>query len=592
MGGPPHRVADLTALSAALDRYSPGADGERPVRRGNGGLVLPLTAALLAGLACLVGTSATYICRATIELDGDVAPRTLATLEQNLFYAAARDLHDDRDVNPMPDCPTPNPAGAVCVCATTTRRERGRATLQATAERFVAARASAIAAARANPSRGEEVIARYTRDLRARLDAAEAEADAALARLPAPDVRTRRDALRAQWGALRQGFTAAREALKHATAALAELAARPEPTRGIVPTERRRDALEADATLQQDLAELAVELTELKLLLLNVWQHAAEPLDALTAAAGRLSDACSSETATLPTQLEQLQFKRIASDTQRYVELVAGFRAAWATEFAAVRRTDDDPYTATLMDAHQRIRALLRDFLMASGDRLGHIRRYVKAMREGVGHDAKYHVLYSTLVRRFEAVQAAHRRFEFAASGVEPTDSFKIDTALRRGRGLRRRTRRAIAAITDRLERDAVERARRQHRERIAAMEQRVAALRVEAGEHIDRIVALQDDLNLTADLTEDFLERVLHAELASVRKDDMAQFLAATETELDGLKHARLADLDRCRLGAVSCAVVGPPLNQSRRFLFGGAVALIALVCVGVGQRWIARGA
>ena len=546
---------------------------------------------LLVGAGVFLLAPTTHMCVAVLRPTGAATPVDVAALHKDIFYFASRHLSDTDWMNVLATCPDGPPSdGMLALCAATTRRTNGPSTLRAAVEAYIVNHAEQVQRTRVTPTDSEQLLSRYAGDLRARLETVQDQVDAAIANVPDDNPRVRRDALVARWQTTRAGFTEVRAALKQATEELAALEKQRAPTHGIVPTDERRSALEADLALQQDLAELTVNLAELKLYLLNVWQEAAEPLEVMTSASADLVQAATANESAGETSgdLAQLQFEKLAQDAQKLGDELGVFASTWALEFAAIKNTEPDAETAELIDAHRRIRSALRDFLLVSDGRLETINQYIRSLRESLAANAGYHVVLSTLLRRHATVRATFGRFQFAAGQIEPTDNFRLDIALRGARGLRRRSRQAIRVIDERLAAIAVQRARQRQIEQIKRTKQRVAELRIEASDAIDRIVTIQDDLNIATGLTEGFLEAVVRAEMSALRTDDLADYLAATEDELARLGVARTANAVNMEL--VSCEVVGPPLHRGRRWWLAGLGALATLALMTLGQWWVGR--
>jgi hypothetical protein len=505
-------------------------------------------------------------------------------------------------------------AGLLRLCLTTSDPEADTQHLRQLAQGYLAEVAARTGAARANPSEAEAMLSQFAAELQARLNETRAKVEESVASLPESDPRQRRDALLSRWRVLQEEFLQARDDLARASAELARLEAEPEPTHGIVSHEDRNEALSADTALQQDLRELEVNLTELKLHLLNVWQESAGELEHLGIAADELlathapgSDQLDGRSRATeraagfsprgrsqPDRLEGRTHKLAGGSAEevagRYRELLDTFSNAWNRDFAAFRRLEVDPLSSDMLTIHQRLRSALNDFLFSSSTYLAALRAGVVTLGAGAEDRAQLHVFESNVVRSFQAVQTAHRRFEFAAAAIETRDNFRLDTALRSARGLRRRSQQRIKGIDERLQREAQQHAREQRDEALAVARKKIEGLRSAAGQVVEDLVTLQTELNLSVDVSEDFLRSALRAELTEHQAGTTRADLAKTEGRLQDLVDRRTSAFDDVTIELVDCGVIAGPVNLGQRLRIGGIGALATLLVVGIGQWWLNR--
>jgi hypothetical protein len=587
-GRPPAADADpLVDLQSATDRFQDQTKGGGKGRHGFS-LALSAVTALLVGSILVVAGGLEYRCTATIKVSGTSEYNPLEEYRRSLL-AYVVDQRREYGESALPtwawgvQSPTDDTLELSIIAS---RRARGLAHVEAVAQGFIRNVQSELAELEQTPELAEELLSEYVAQLRKRLAEAEQQIENAIQRMPADDPRADRNVALTRWRGLRADFTDLRQQLAAQSDQLKALRNTPEPTHGIVSAEARQKAIQRDPALIQDLEELKVQLAQLKFQMLTTWQESAAKLDGLHREVQAL------RASTQPTgQDDQPRFvDGFTATAEQYAEELDRFAQAWNQEFTAIQTMDCDPYSKEILDALGRLRTLVGDFFFKSSQLLASMRTHVQAINEGLSDNARHHVFYSNLVRGFRSTELLHHRLEFAAGMVKPVNNFRIDTSLRSARGLRRRTQAGLSEIEERLEAEARERAQQQHRERLAEAELAVEKTRHEAGRMIEEIVHLQDELNLSSDLTERFLKTVLQSEFATNLKELAQKDFTESEQILENLRSLRTSRVSQTSLQVVSCEAGDTPINLPERLRFGGIAALITLVAVSLVQWWFAR--
>lgn len=480
--------------------------------------------------------------------------------------------------------------GILRLGVTTTDRRKGVEDATAAAQGFLTALHERADEIRRTPSESEGVLSNLVSQLQERVAHAQAQVDSATASLPSADPRIDRDALVQRWQSLRTDFAATRTQLAEAAAGVDRLRSEFEPTHGIVRADDRRRALESDPALQQDLRELEVRLAELKLHLLNVWQQSSGRLDQHHTAMDELSRTASNSDTTRLSQNIQAAVLGLVNDTDAYRQTLTTFKEVWTNEFTSLQRMDVDPASGELLDRYQRVRGLLSDFLFAASQGLSAVRSHLNVLGEKISDNARHHVLQSNLTRAFQAAQTAYHRFEFAAGGIDTPDNFRLDAALRSARGLRRRTLEQIQHIEQRLQSEAIDRAKKQHAAALVEAEHAVEQTRATSEQTIEQLFSVQDGLIHAVGLTEGFLRAVLQAELAANRIQTAQEDLDRTDRHLAELIANREAANANLGVELVSCGVIGTELNLGQRYHLGIIGFVVTLAAVLAGQWWITR--
>jgi len=256
----------------------------------------------------------------------------------------------------------------------------------------------------------------------------------------------------------------------------------------------------------------------------------------------------------------------------------------------ALKRRPVDPMAAEQLDVYRRVRSQLGDFLYQAGNRLADVRRVVEGIEDLGSGGARYFVLHATLARRFSAMQTAHHRFEFAAGTIDSQRNFQLDAALRSARGLFRRTQARIAQIDRRLMDKAQQVAAARRDAELAELDTKIHSLRESANEAVERLIGIQEDLQVNTGVTEAHLK-------ASLRAGMSKDWIGVTETQLTAAQEA-LQKLAKARLDAAastdvaleSVDIIGRSVTTADRMQIGGMSALAALLIVGAAQIWMRR--
>ncbi len=467
---------------------------------------------------------------------------------------------------------------------------RGRLFALAVARKFVEEVAHLADLRRITQTDTEKGIADETGGFRRSLQDAQQQLDAAVAALPPSDPRVDRDALMSRWTSLRADLSSSRETLARAMSDLDRLRTQPEPTAGLVSAEERRRAVENDPALQQDLKELTVRLSEIKLHVLTVWQASSGRLDQLRRAAGDMARTLADAQATSQGEPITAAVSDITSNLDRLREVLQAFGDAWTAEFMALNQSEVDPHSGELLEAGERLRKSLNDFLFAAGGRLSSMRAGLTAMGKNAADQARYHVLHSNLTRAFGTLQSAHHKFEFAAAALETPENFRLDAAMRAARGLRRRSLDRSRQIEQRLDAESAERAKRKRDSAIVQAEGAITRTRTASDFAIDEIFVLQEGLLASAHLSQEFTTGALRAELCAQRVHDLQKDLADADARLRQLEAARLALADQLTAEIISCDEVGFDLRWPSRLRVGGVAAAASLLCLMSASWWIQR--
>lgn len=582
----------IDALSEATDAYVRSTEdgGRRPPRPS---VMLAAIAGIAVGLALALAGRLDYRCGATLRIVGEASPAYRAMLRHELsshaWKTAIGPNGTGSQVQPVGiESPSPDELRLSVIAHS---RKEGLLRVRRIAE-GCRERARALAeAARVAPTEAENVLSQYLSTLRQRLDDARDQVDAAIAALPEANPSENLKLLIDRWELLRDRFDTAKQQLSLASADLAELQSASEPTHGIVSAGQRRQAQEADEALQQDLRELAVNLTELKLHLLTVWQQSGGALDRLKLAADDLVKTASNDPRTHGRdQADSGRMTSIETASRAYTEALDVFAEGWNREFTALRQLDVDPLNGEVLDVYYSVQRRLGDFLFHASKRLSTLRAAVDILSTDPRDTARHHVFQSDLVRAFQTMQAGHHRFEFALDAIEIPQNFRLDASIKSARGLRRRSQERIRGIERRLQAQALKRAKERRGRELASASELVESVRTATAQTIDGLLALQDELNPTATDSDAFFRAVVKAEIASARLEITHGDLDATEQRLRELAAGRIADSDSIGVEIVSCEVVGGPTNLGERLSFGGLGAVLTFLAVLLTQWWMIR--
>lgn len=457
-------------------------------------------------------------------------------------------------------------------------------------ERFRIHLAELAAELRRTPSAAESILGDLLALHHERLREVQTKLDAAAAGLPPSDPRVNREALRMRWETLQAAWTTVHDRAIEATKEAERLRSQPDLDVGMVSADERRQALESDAALQQDLKELTVRLTEIKLHLLNVWQQSAGRLDELrigSEAFGQTLDAV--DPSALPSEITEAT-GRIRMALSAYRGALDAFGTAWTAEFTAIQRMEVDPRRADILDIQERVRTLLNDFLFAGSRHLETLRTQLAELGRNPSATSRHYVLESNVTRGFQVVQSAHHRFEFAASALDTPENFRLDASLRSARGLRRRSLERTQGIEIRLEKEAAVRARQQRVTSIAQAEKTAEQLRAASERTLTDLFDVQGGLLAAGSLTEDFLRSALGIEVLAQKVQTQQDDLALIEARRRELEDIRGKEADTLRAEFLSCEVLAYDFQWSTRIRVGLTGAVAAFVAMIVLRRFVDR--
>lgn len=427
------------------------------------------------------------------------------------------------------------------------------------------------------PADAERTLIDVIASLEERIEQAGAELSSMLPETEA-DPRSDRAKLFGDWRASLADFHSLRQRYQDTLAETERLRLESPPSRAAVTEEQRQAAQRMDDALQQDLRELHVRLAEARLQMLSVWQQSAEPLESLARLAGQFESLCKNEfDGNVSESRPALNVLREAAT--HYARLVSAFSENWQREFSTLRQTDIDPLRGDILDFYPRMRTFLSDFFYHGAGRLTEMREQINLFASGGRDAARQHVLQSNLFRVFQSVQSAHHRFEFAAGALDTQGNFQLDAAMQAGRGLRRRTQHSLRIIEDRLLAEAVETARKHHALRLEQTEAAALELRRQLDESIASLLAMQDALNLSAGLTEEFLNRLVRTESTESRLDELREQLRLTQRQRDQLAEQRIRTASMPRPAVSEVRIGDAPINYSSRLRDAGAVAIAAFL-------------
>lgn len=484
-------------------------------------------------------------------------------------------------------------------------RDEGLAAVREMATRFRDHRRRERKAMRSTPSRAEALLTDLVAEWRVNLAATTKAVDAALAELPEDDPTGQRQALAERWAQLQQSFEQDRVQSRSATADVDQLESASEITKAAVTDVERQEAHRADLVLQQDLKELTVALTELKLHLLNVWQDASAPLERLALAANEFVDFFGADpaspphtssatfTGTVPRNASQgvvSHAQACAVPARFYQAQLTHFDDEWNREFTAIQRTVIEPSDGDLIQAHLRLLRRFHEFFFEAAKQLSALRAAVDKAGADPSDSARRHVYESDLIRAFQSLQGAHHRLEFAAAAIETPENFRLDSALRQARGLHRRTKAQIRRIEETLEQDAIERVRRQRLEDLAGAKRRVSQTRAQSDRTVDDLIALQEAMHASANRSESYLRGLLNAEIATTRLQVTKARIFETESRLAALAADRTEAAVAGQITIRNCYGPSMPVNLWERLRVGGIAAGLTLVMMLLSQWWIMR--
>ena len=94
-------------------------------------------------------------------------------------------------------------------------------------------------------------------------------------------------------------------------------------------------------------------------------------------------------------------YAAIAGEISAYRDAAAVFSKSWNAEFAGLQHAEPNAEQATLLDAYQRVKTMLNEFLFHAGNRLAAIRESVNQLSRDPADDAQHHLRQSDAARAF-----------------------------------------------------------------------------------------------------------------------------------------------------------------------------------------------
>lgn len=520
----------LRELSDAADRYATRDRAGRH-RRSRRNLWIPILTGLITGGILFAYEKPEHACVAEFRIPAETTPSRRAFLRRELLDTAWNRFADRSSETWIRNWSIIVPGD-----------ERFRLVLRATdpdpavealrslASSYLARLKTVARSTRETPSEAESVLTDYLDGLRTRLTEAQNEVDSAVAAIPAGDPSPRRTELRETWRRLRSEFDATRQELSTAAGTLQRVRAEPDPVSGMVTASEREAAIAADPALVADLDELRLRLSELRQHVLTVFEASATPLNTLHAATEELFRLTAPGNRPGGSEALATPLAALLSTLAEYQDGLREFSTDWSHERARMDAASPEPREFEIQRSHAQARERLNQFLFASGKRLTSLRSSVDRISESVSDTPRFHVFHSDLVRGFQVLQTAHHRFEFASSRIEGAENFRLDAASRSALGLRRRTQEALEGIESRLQKEAVDRARLSRQHEVNAATLAVERVRNATDAAIEELVSLQDAINLSDDLSEEFHRAMVRLEAATNR-------LLATQSNLRGIE-------------------------------------------------------
>lgn len=575
----------LSALSAASDAQirSVSISRGKPRRMS---LLLPLIVGLIGGGVIAGAGGLRYRAGATLM---SVAPDRPIEWD-----AHRRDLHDYMSRNATSASTIADwkveliSQEAVRLTMTADSRAAAEERVRSAAAGFLLELSQKLEEKRSTPTEAERLLREIVDRLDRRLSETRTQNVEKASQLPDADPREGIRKLLVEWRSARESHDEGRSRLNAATDVLARLTSEAPPAHGIVPPEERREAFESDAALQQDLKELRVRLTEARLQLLQVWQQTSGPMEQLATLAAQLLETATKEAGD--ADVSRTPVALFTDAARKYHAELAPFAESWTREFTALRQLEMDPLSGELLESEAQIRSLLGGFLFQASRQLSELRDALRDVQASSRGQVSHHLLESNLGRGFQALQTMHHRFEFLAAGVEPRDNFRLDAALQGARGLRRRTQDRIRSIDHRLQAIAAERARKRHEEDLVRARGEVERFRTENDVVAERLLSLQERLNIGTEEADAFLGALIEARSASQRVEIAMDDLTHAEARLQTLSGERESLSVEPPLRILEIASPRLPANLRERIrvgLLGGAVTFLA---VGLGQWWVLR--
>lgn len=561
----------LQALSAATRTHRDLAPRPRSPHRALS-ILFSCLVAVAAGTAFVLAGGFKYRCTALVQILNDSDAESCEVYRRRFTDHASRFFERQGAETPATswvEAPAPD---LLRLNIFTPDRDAGIAQARSIAEAFIAS----VDVAAQPPSERERWLENRLTELRERLDEAEGRVIESIAKTPSFNPENRRSELIDNWRQRRERFELATTHLHQASTALEKLRHTPVPTRAPVPAEVRRAALQANVALQQDLAHLAGELADLKLALLDVWREASPLAHSLATATRNIRDVIDAALTRSAQPAVQATVERVQTEAESYANRLESFNQEWTKRFATLEQLQPDPLSTEVFAVLDKIESVQEDFFFHAEKPLAAIQRQIRTVSDGGPDDARHHVIASDLLRAFAVLRQDHDRLSLTVAKKRPV---RVEASLKTSRALYRRTRQAVQRIDQRLAQEALEQA---SRDRLAAIDRAQRQLEDAQDEH-DRgaheLIQLQDKLNVTSDLTAEFLRAGLRAEFASLELRSVVNRLDKTQRELSALTSSRESDTGQTELRLRRVVAGDTPSNLVERLKLGGLGAIITFV-------------
>ncbi len=554
-----HTLDDLTAATEIHRRFG---EGER-LERVAPGVAFSALAALAVGAAIALAGGFEYRSTALMQLENP-SPAAAAALRLRLNEFVLEQTAA-QEVSFAVESPA---ADLLRLSVVASDRQAATEAARTLAESFM----TTLDESAARPGPRELWLKTRLDDLHDRLNAAEQRVIDSIARTSLENPGQRRDELLARWREGRTEFEAAREALRSSALHLRELKAQPAPTRASVRAEVRADAIASDESLQQDLAQLTAELADLRSVALEDWQATAPVVDELNTTAQRFIEVIAAALRRTTNAGLQVELELIQIEAEAYEDRVTAFSEVWTQQFLTLKSLQPQPLSGELFDLLGRVESIQSEFLFHAGKTLSNLQTRTRDLGGGEA-DSRLHVLESDVVRGRESLRDVHDRFSLL---VSRRPSLSVDAALRTSRRLDRRVRDAVALIDEKLAAEALERATKEHARVLAEAEVRLQDARLAYDDVATHLIEMQDDLNVSSDLTADFLRESLAAEFASLHLQDVVREVDKTEREMSALRSERVDDAAGQGLRLRQVAAADAPANLASQLRLGGLGAAL----------------
>jgi len=518
------------------------------------------------------------------------APDALAPYRDELLETAASSLAKPGTATKALWAVAENPPGSgLELTFQAPDREQAEAAARDLANAYQQRLEATAQAARSNRTEGERLLDERLARMRADLSRALREQQDTEAGLPSDDsLRSREDAF-GELARQRRDLTTRRRDLEQAVHHLDELKNTPLPENPPVAPEARRQAMLADRDLQQDLAELKVRLATVRSAVLEVWQTSAPILDELVAAAGNLERVGQGKTADKAESTKRAALEKVSDAASAYYERLTTFARVWTRECVGLQQAEIDPTSPAVLEAQERIAQLLGDYLYSASQTLTELREQAQRLADESGDQARHHAVVADLVRDFQSLQAAHHRFEFAASAVRQADNFHIAGAIQSAQGLQWRTRRRQEGIERRLEQEARKAAAAGRQTQIAAAEAEVARLRTAGDATVDALLGVQDRLEGTTHAADRYLGAKAAAAARTQRIAELTAEIDHTERALAALTASRAIPIRPDAVRLDGCQVAATSAGLHRRLACGWAAGATMFLLLMMGSRLMA---